>query len=318
MSTVGFIGLGAMGSRIAGRFLDAGHRVYATNRTAAKAQPLIERGLVWLDTPREVAASADVVLSMVTDDKALEAIAAGPQGLLVGLEAGKVYVDMSTVSPPASRQLAERVRARGAHMLDAPVSGSIPQAESGTLAIMVGGERQAFAAVEPLLRELGQTVTHIGPNGQGLLLKLAINISLAVQTLAFSEGLLLAERAGVDPEVAAEVMSTSSIGSPMLKARIPLLLHLPEHAWFDVELMQKDIRLARRAADELGIPLPSAAVADEMLTRASELGYAHRDLASFHEVLANTAAQSPVGKSAAPGSTITGVRNEAKVRISGR
>ena len=185
-------------------------------------------------TPREVAASTDVVLSMVTDDEALEAITAGPHGLLAGLQPGQVYVDMSTVSPQASRRLAERVRARGAHMLDAPVSGSIPQAESGTLAIMVGGDRQAFAAVEPLLRELGQTVTHIGPNGQGLVLKLAINISLAVQTLAFSEGLLLAERAGVDPEVAAEVMSTSSIGSPMLKARIPLLLDLPEHAWFDV------------------------------------------------------------------------------------
>ena len=171
-------------------------------------------------------------------------------------------------------------------MLDAPVSGSIPQAESGTLAIMVGGDEHAFAAVEPLLRELGQTVTHVGTNGQGLLLKLAINISLAVQTLAFSEGLLLAERGGIDPELAAEVMSTSSIGSPMLKARVPLLLDLPEHAWFDVALMHKDIRLALEAADELAIPLPSAAVADEMLTKARELGYAHRDLAALHEVLA--------------------------------
>jgi 3-hydroxyisobutyrate dehydrogenase-like beta-hydroxyacid dehydrogenase len=291
MSSIGFIGLGAMGSRIAGRLLDAGHRVSGTNRTAAKAQPLVERGLVWRDSPREVAASADVVFSMVTDDEALDAIAAGPQGLLAGLKPEQVYVDMSTVSPQASRRLAERVRARGAHMLDAPVSGSIPQAESGTLAIMVGGEPAAFARVEPLLRELGQTVTHIGPSGQGLVLKLAINISLAVQTLAFSEGLLLAERSGVAPEVAAEVMGTSSIGSPMLKARIPLLLELPEHAWFDVALMQKDIRLARQTADDLQIPLPSAAVADQVLTRARDLGYAHRDLASLHNVLANTAAE---------------------------
>jgi 3-hydroxyisobutyrate dehydrogenase-like beta-hydroxyacid dehydrogenase len=297
MTAVGFVGLGAMGGRIAGRLLDAGHRVYATNRTAAKAQPLIERGLVWRDTPREVAAAADVVLSMVTGDQALEAITDGPQGLLAGLEAGELYVDMSTVSPQASRELAERVRARGAQMLDAPVSGSIPQAESGTLAIMVGGDPRAFAAVEPLLRELGQTVTHIGPNGQGLVLKLAINISLAVQTLAFSEGLLLAERAGVDPELAAEVMGTSSIGSPMLKARIPLLLQLPEHAWFDVELMQKDIHLARQTADELQIPLPSTAVADQILTTARNLGYAHRDLASLHEVLARTAAQARGGPS---------------------
>jgi 3-hydroxyisobutyrate dehydrogenase-like beta-hydroxyacid dehydrogenase len=198
---------------------------------------------------------------------------------------------MSTVSPQASRRVAERVGTRAGHMLDAPVSGSIPQAESGALAIMVGGEPQAFAAVEPLLRELGQTVTHIGPNGQGLVLKLAINSSLAVQTLAFSEGLLLAERAGVDPEVAAGAMSASSIGSPMLKARIPLLLHPPEHAWFDVALMQKDIRLARDAADDLQIPLPSATVADQILTRARNLGYANHDLASLHAVLAETAAE---------------------------
>jgi 3-hydroxyisobutyrate dehydrogenase-like beta-hydroxyacid dehydrogenase len=290
MTTIGFVGLGAMGSRIAGRLLDAGHNIYGTNRTAAKAAPLLERGLIWLDTPREVAAAAGVVFSMVTDDDAHEAIAAGPDGLLSGLAPGTVYVDMSTVSPRASRRLAAGVRARDAQMLDAPVSGSIPQAEAGTLAIMVGGDEHAFAAIEPLLRELGQTVTHIGPNGQGLVLRLAINISLAVQTLAFSEGLLLAEHSGVDAALAAAVMGSSSIGSPMLRARIPLLLHLPEHAWFDVELMQKDVQLAREAANELAITLPSAAVADEMLTRARELGYAHRDLAALHQVLARTSA----------------------------
>jgi 3-hydroxyisobutyrate dehydrogenase-like beta-hydroxyacid dehydrogenase len=286
MSTIGFIGLGAMGSRIAGRLLDSGNQVYGTNRTKSKAQPLIEHGLQWRRSPREVAAVADVVFSMVTDDPALEAITSGSDGILAALEDGKVYVDMSTVSPATSRGLAERVEALGAEMLDAPVSGSIPQAESGTLAIMVGGSERAFGKVEPLLRELGQTVTRVGTNGQGLLLKLAVNISLAVQTLAFSEGLLLAERGGIDPQLAAEVMSTSSIGSPMLKARVPLLLDLPKQAWFDVALMEKDIRLAREAGDELGIPLPSAAVADEMLNRARDLGYAHRDLAALHEVLA--------------------------------
>ena len=288
MSTVGFVGLGAMGSRIAGRLLDQGNEVYGTNRTKSRAQPLIERGLQWRDTPREVAVVADVVFSMVTDDQALDAVNSGPDGILAGLAVGKVYVDMSTVSPRASREVAEQVRSVGAGMLDAPVSGSIPQVESGTLAIMVGGEEQAFEKVEPLLRQLGQTVTHIGDHGQGLVLKLAINISLAVQTLAFSEGLLLAQRDGVDPQLAAKVMSTSPIGSPMLKSRIPLLLDLPEQAWFDVTMMQKDVRLAREAADELAIPLPSAAVADEMLTRARELGYEHRDIAALREVLANT------------------------------
>jgi 3-hydroxyisobutyrate dehydrogenase-like beta-hydroxyacid dehydrogenase len=288
MTTLGFVGLGAMGSRIAGRLLDAGHQVYGTNRTKSRAQALVDRGLQWRESPREVAAAADVVFSMVTDDAALDAITSAPDGILAGLERGKVYVDMSTVSPRASRQVADRVRSLGAEMLDAPVSGSIPQAESGTLAIMVGGDEEAFAKVEPVLRALGQSVTRTGANGQGLVLKLAINISLAVQVLAFSEGLLLAERDGIEPKLAAEVMSATPIGSPMLKARIPLLLDLPEQAWFDVAMMQKDIRLALEAADELAIPLPSATVADEMLGRASELGYAHRDLAALHEILAHS------------------------------
>ena len=290
MSTVGFVGLGAMGSRIGGRLLDAGNELYGTNRTRSKAEPLIDRGLRWCESPREVAVAAEVVFSMVTDDHALEAVTSGPEGILSGLQQGKVYVDMSTVSPRTSRQLAERVDSLGAQMLDAPVSGSIPQAESGTLAIFVGGSQEAFATVEPLLHELGQAVTRVGVNGHGLLLKLAVNISLVVQILAFSEGLLLAERGGIDPRVAAEVMSDSSIASPMLKARVPLLLDLPEDAWFDVALAEKDIRLARGAGDELSIPLPSANVADEMLTRAGELGYAHRDLAALHEVLAKSPA----------------------------
>jgi 3-hydroxyisobutyrate dehydrogenase-like beta-hydroxyacid dehydrogenase len=289
-SKIGFVGLGAMGSRIAGRLLDAGNEVYGTNRTKPKVEPLIERGLIWRETPRELAAAAEIVFSMVTDDAALEAITSGPDGILAGLEAGKVYVDMSTVSPRASREVAEQVRSRGAQMLDAPVSGSIPQAESGTLAIMVGGDEHAFRTVEPLLGELGQAVTHIGANGQGLVVKLAINISLGVQILAFSEGLLLAERDGVDPKLAAEVMSSAPIGSPMLKARVPLLLDLPEQAWFDVAMMQKDIRLALDAAEAVDLPLPSAAAANQMLTRARELGYEHRDLAALHDVLAKTPA----------------------------
>jgi 3-hydroxyisobutyrate dehydrogenase-like beta-hydroxyacid dehydrogenase len=287
MNTIGFVGLGAMGSRISGRLLDAGNRVYGTNRTKTKAQPLIDRGLEWRETPCEVATAADVTFSMVTDDQALEAVTSGREGILAGLGSGKVYVDMSTVSPKASRQVAEQVRALGAEMLDAPVSGSIPQAETGTLAIMVGGDQQAFRAVEPLLRELGETVTYIGSNGQGLVLKLAINISLAVQILAFSEGLLLAERDGVNASLAAEVMAGTPIGSPML-ARVPLLLDLPEQAWFDIALAHKDIRLALEAGDELSIRLPSAAVADDMLARATELGYAHRDLAALHHVLAQS------------------------------
>lgn len=285
MSTVGVVGLGTMGSRIAGRLLDTGYRVIATNRTRSRAEPLVARGMRWADTPREVAAAADVVLSMVRDDAALEAVADGPDGILAGLAPGRLYVDMSSVSPRTSAGLADRVRALGARMLDAPVSGSVPQAEQGSLAIMVGGDEDAFRRVEPLLAHLGHPVTLVGGNGHGVLLKLAINISLAVQTQAFSEGLLLAERGGIDPELAAHVMSTSSIGSPMLAARVPLLLDLPPDAWFDVELMHKDIRLAREEAQELHLDLPTTATADRMLASATDLGYGHRDLAALHEVL---------------------------------
>src|SRR6201985_2426611 len=149
-------------------------------------------------------------------------------------------------------------------MLDTPVSGSVPQVKSGTLTIMVGGDPDAYARIEPVLRVLG-TPTRVGENGQGLVLKLATNISLAVQTLAFSEGLLLAEREGLDVHVAAKVMAESQIGSPMLKLRVPLILDPPDEAWFDIGLMHKDIRLARQAGAGLRAPLPSAAVSAEML-----------------------------------------------------
>jgi 3-hydroxyisobutyrate dehydrogenase-like beta-hydroxyacid dehydrogenase len=285
MTAIGFAGLGAMGSRIAGRLLAAGHEVYGTNRTAAKAVPLVEQGLVWRDSPREVAEAAAVVFTMVTDDAALDAIAAGPDGLLAGLAAGKVWVDMSTVSPAISGALAERARAAGAAMLDAPVSGSVHEAEGGRLTIMVGGDEEAFALVEPLLRELGPVVRHVGANGQGVRLKLALNISLAAQMLAFSEGVLLAERGGIERKLAVEVMAASPVGSPFLRGRAPLVLDLPDQAWFDVELAHKDIRLALATGQRDHVPLPSAALADEWLTTAASLGYGHRDIASLFAVL---------------------------------
>jgi len=284
MTKIGFIGLGAMGSRIARRLLN-NHEVYGTNRTKAKAANLIEQGMAWKDTPREVAAEAELIFSMVTDDTAVKAITEGPDGILAGLKPGQIYVDMSTVSPRVSRDIAERVKTLGASMLDAPVSGSVTAAEEGSLAIMVGGPQEAFRSVEPVLHELGQNVTYVGGNGQGLILKLAINVGLAAQMQSFSEGVLLAERSGIDPELATKVMAGSAIGSPMLKARAPLTLHLPEQAWFDVLMMQKDIGLAREAAGTLGVPVASAEAADDLLARAEELGYGHRDIAAFLEVL---------------------------------
>ena len=292
MTTLGFVGLGHMGGNMAVRFLGAGYTVYGETRHRREVEDLEHEGLLWRDTPRQVAEAADVVLTSVPNDGALEDVASGPNGILAGLGEGKVWVDVSTVSPQVSRDLAERVRERGAAMLDAPVSGSVPQVQTGTLTIMVGGDENAYARVEPILRELG-TPNHIGENGQGLVLKLAINISLAVQMLAFAEGLLLADRAGIDRKRAVEVMTESPIGSPMLKARADLVLDLPDEAWFDVGLLQKDVVLALDTARQLGVPLLSAAAADEVLTLARAAGYEHRDIAALFEVLAQLTGDTP-------------------------
>jgi 3-hydroxyisobutyrate dehydrogenase-like beta-hydroxyacid dehydrogenase len=288
METIGFIGLGKMGGNMAARYLAAGYTVYGEASARKDAQWLIDQGLRWVDTPRAVAQAADIVMTSLPNDGIVESVAAGPDGLLAGLGEGKIWADLSTISPRVSRELAARVRdeGNGARMFDTPVSGSVPQVKAGTLTIMIGGDEHAYRRLEPVLRVLG-TPEYVGENGQGLVLKLAINISLGVQMLAFSEGLLLAEREGIDPHRAAEIMTESAVGSPMLKARVPLVLDKPDETWFDVELMHKDIRLARRAGEELAIPLPAAAVADEILGAADQLGYGHRDIALLHDVLAN-------------------------------
>jgi 3-hydroxyisobutyrate dehydrogenase-like beta-hydroxyacid dehydrogenase len=290
--TIGFVGLGRMGGSMAARLLQAGYPVHGMNRTRRRAEELISHGLQWHDTPREVASAADVVLTSVPDDEALNVAAAGPDGILAGLTAGTTWVDVSTVSPAVSREMAARVRAAGATMLDAPVSGSVPQVRTGSLMIMVGGDAAAYHRVEPVLRELG-TPSHIGSNGQGLVLKLAINISLPVQMLALAEGLLLADRSGIDRRRALEVMTGSAIGSPMLKARAPLVLDLPAEAWFPLGLVQKDVELARDVAQGLGVPLPTADRADEILGLARELGYEGRDLAALFQVLEQVARERP-------------------------
>jgi 3-hydroxyisobutyrate dehydrogenase-like beta-hydroxyacid dehydrogenase len=183
------------------------------------------------------------------------------------------------------------VRAAGAEMLEAPVSGTVGAAEDGTLSIMVGGSERAFAEVEELLHELGRNVTRIGPNGTALLMKLAVNISLAEQMLAFSESVLLAEQGGIDRALAVRVLNESALGSPMLKSRGPLVLDLPEQAWFDVRLMRKDLQLALEEAGRLDVPLPSAAVAKQLFTAADAMGYRDRDIAVVYEVLAEMAGQ---------------------------
>jgi 3-hydroxyisobutyrate dehydrogenase-like beta-hydroxyacid dehydrogenase len=286
MAAVGFVGLGVMGGRIARRLLHAGHTVTGYNRTPAKAAWLVAEGLRPADTPRAAAEAAEITFSMVTGTAALRAVTDGPDGILAGLRPGKVYVDMSTVSPSASRELAGKVAERGAAMLDAPVSGSVATLEEGRLSIMVGGDREAVERVLPVLRDIGPTVTHVGAAGQAVLMKIATNLSLAVQMVAFSEGVLLAEKAGIPRETAVEVLLHSVIASPMVRYRGPFVLKQPEEAWFDVDMMQKDLLLALEAGRELDVALPTTAVSNQLLTAARAMGLRERDFATVFTVLA--------------------------------
>jgi 3-hydroxyisobutyrate dehydrogenase-like beta-hydroxyacid dehydrogenase len=289
MAELGFVGLGVMGGRMAKRLLDAGHRLTGHNRTRSKAEWLIEAGMRWADSPREVAEAAEITLSMVTDTRALRAIVNGPDGILAGLSDGKLYVDMSTVSPTESREFAGRVAECGARMLDAPVSGSVATLEEGRLAIMVGGAVEDVERVLAVLRDIGPKVTHVGGNGQAALVKIASNLNLAVQMLAFSEAVLLAEKGGVVRETAVEALLSGVIASPMLRYRGPFVLREPEDAWFDVNMMQKDLLLAQEAGRQLDVPLPTTAVANEFLTAARAMGMDKRDFAALFEVLARMA-----------------------------
>jgi len=289
MAILGFVGLGVMGGRIAKRLLQAGHGVVGYNRTKSKAEWLLEMGMQWGESPRAVAEAAEITFSMVTNTKALQAVTEGPEGILAGLGPGKIYIDMSTASPAFSRALAKQATEKGASMLDAPVSGSVVTLEEGRLSVMAAGDPQVFAQVKPILEKIGPKVNYVGANGLAVTMKIATNLSLAVQMLAFSEGVLLAEKSGIPRAVAVEVLLNSVIASPMVKYRGPFVLGMPEEAWFDVNMMQKDLNLALELGKQLNIPLPTTAATNEFLTAARGMGLASEDFAIVFEVLAKMA-----------------------------
>ena len=286
MANLGFIGLGVMGSEMVNRLLSKGHTVTGYNRTRAKGEWLIKKGMKWVDSPRAVVSTADVTFSMVTNSAALGAIVNGPDGVLAGLKAGKLLVDMSTVSPAYSREIAAKVLERGADMLDAPVSGSVITLQEGKLSVMVGGRKETFERVKPLLLDIGPKVTHVGDNGLALVMKIGTNLSLAVQMLAFCEGVLLAEKSGIAREVAVDVLTHSVIASPMVQYRGPFVLKMPHEAWFNVNMMQKDMLLALELGRQLDVPMPTTAVTNEFLTAARGMGLVEKDFAVVFEVLA--------------------------------
>jgi 3-hydroxyisobutyrate dehydrogenase-like beta-hydroxyacid dehydrogenase len=280
---LGVVGLGAMGAGIARRLLDAGYDIVGWNRTKEKAEPLVEAGMGWANTPRELAQSVDVLFTMLTNTAAIEAVADGPDGVLAGLREGAVWADISTISPNASVALAERVRAAGASFLDCPVSGSPATLAAGQMSVMVGGDRDAFERIEEVLHAIGPKVTYIGPNGHAILTKVAINLALVVSVTAFAEGVALVEKAGANREAVVDAVLKSVIASPVIGYRAPLLVDDTD-VFADVELQQKDLLLAQELAHRLGMAVPTCAATSEVLNAARSSKSAGRDfVVSVHE-----------------------------------
>jgi 3-hydroxyisobutyrate dehydrogenase-like beta-hydroxyacid dehydrogenase len=282
---IGFIGLGAMGVGIVPRLLAAGHAVTGWNRTRSKAEPLIKGGMSWADSPRAVAARSEVVFSILTDAAAVRSVALGENGVVAGLKPGGVFVDMSTIAPDASRDIAAGVAQAGFAMLDAPISGSPVTLAQGKASIMVGGDRAAFERVRPALLAIGQRATYIGANGLAAQMKLAINLVLMVEVIAFGEGVALAEKGGVPRDIAVDAMLNSVVASPVLGYRGPFILEgrMPEVPLADVNLQQKDMTLVLELARRTGVPVPLAAAANEMMNACRGMGLDRHDFVIAHE-----------------------------------
>ena len=293
MANLGYVGLGAMGGNMADLLMAKGHKVTGYNRTASKADWLVKKGITLAASPKAVAQAADVIFVMVTNSAADEAVMNGPDGLLAAMGPGKVIIDMSTVSPAVSRSLAARVREKGGDMVDAPVSGSIITLQQGKLSVMVGGRKATFETIKPILDDIGPKVTHVGENGLALVMKIATNLSLAVQMLAFSEGVLLAEKSGIPRQTAVDVLLHSVIASPMVVYRGPFVLKMPAEAWFNVNMMQKDMLLALELGRQVDVPLPTTAITNEVLTTARAMGLVEEDFATIFKVLAKMSGVKP-------------------------
>jgi 3-hydroxyisobutyrate dehydrogenase-like beta-hydroxyacid dehydrogenase len=291
---LGFIGLGAMGQLIVHRLLDAGHRVTGWNRSRDKAGDLIAAGMRWADTPRAVAKDCEIVFSIVTDAAAVQSVALGDDGVIAGLAKGGIFIDMSTIAPDASRAVSSHFAAAGSIMLDAPISGSPVTVRQGNASVMVGGDEAAFWRAKPVLLAIGPKVSRIGGSGLACQMKIAVNLLLMVEVIAFGEAIALAEKGGVPRDVAVDAVLKSVAASPVLGYRGPFILEgkMPDVPLADVTLQQKDMLLALDLGRKLGSPVPLAAAANEMMNACRGLGIDHRDFVTAHEVYRRLGGQS--------------------------
>lgn len=283
---IGFVGLGAMGQLIVPRLMNAGHQVTGWNRSRDKAEALIKQGMRFADTPRGAAEGADIVFSIVTDSKAVRAVALGPDGIVSGLKRGGIYIDMSTIEPEESRAVAEEFAKAGSIMLDGPISGSPVTVVAGNASVMIGGDEDAFERAKPVLLAIGPKVTRIGGNGLACQMKIAVNLLLMVEVICFGEAVALAEKGGVDRAAAVDAIMKSVAASPVLGYRGPFILEgkMPDVPLADVTLQQKDMMLALNLGRRLGSPVPLAAAANEMMNACRGLGIDGNDFVVAHRV----------------------------------
>ncbi len=263
--TVGFIGPGIMGRPMAHNLIEAGHELVLYNRTREKAEELAGDGATVADSPREVAERSDVVITMLPDSPDVERVVAGEDGVLDGLKEGALLIDMSTISPVVTRELAEKVEAKGATMLDAPVSGGDVGAQQGALSIMAGGSEEDFERAGPLFEVMGKAATHVGPVGAGQVVKACNQVVVALNIEAVSEALVLGSKAGVAPEKIFEALSGGLAGSAVMEAKKDKLLGHDFDPGFRIELHRKDLGIALASGKEYAVPLPVTAIVDQML-----------------------------------------------------
>jgi len=283
---LGFVGLGAMGQLIVPRLMAAGHDIIGWNRSREKAVALQTAGMLWAETPRALAEQAEFVFSIVTDAKAVRSVALGPDGIIAGLTRGGIYIDMSTIEPDESRAIANEFAKAGSIMLDGPLSGSPVTIVQGNASIMIGGDEAAFERVKPVLLAIGPKVTRIGGNGLACQMKIAVNLLLMVEIIAFGEAVALAEKGGVARAVAVDAILKSVAASPVIGYRGPFILegNMPEVPLADVTLQQKDMMLALNLGRTLGSPVPLAAAANEMMNACRGLRLDGNDFVVAHQV----------------------------------
>ncbi|MDX1568640.1 MAG: NAD(P)-dependent oxidoreductase [Longimicrobiales bacterium] len=299
---IGFIGLGIMGRGMVRNLLDADMAVRVWNRTASRMDPLVEAGAEAGDGPADVARSCDIVITCVSDTPDVEEVVLGEGGIVEGVSRGSLVVDMSTISPHATRRIAARLEEEGAHMLDAPISGGSEGAANGTLSIMVGGEADQVERAMPAFQAMGETITHVGPIGAGQTVKL-VNQILVVGTMrAVAEALLFAEAADLDLQKTLDAVTGGAAGSWMLANRGPQVIRRDWSPGFTIDLQQKDVRLALGAADEMGVPLTGTAHIHQLYRTLQERGLGEEGnhaLVKALEALAGFEVGAPAAESAA-------------------